>query len=491
MAQRVARLCACVLLLAICTLVFPHLAFSGSTSELVSGFSSHDVKGARLLFRRDAAATQGVIGALMMTGTGDQLPGETHCAHIAEHMVLKYPVVWTRSIWNMLFDPSKPQDAGYIGGFTDLDSTQFTLVGPNVEIPSLLSSLLNALFRLDLAQDSYYTQEIRSHLVPELQTMTRQPVSASINRMRRNLLSGSAYFEDFWSASVTSVKASSVREFMRREYSPNRLTVIVIADCDETAIVETFARALEGVEPGAPQARRLTVLSPIVRDTMTLPDISKKQVVVGLAVDGVDDGDQDGLSLALNALANRLLQGTASGLTIAPELCYQYSPQGARALVVGFTLDEPLASQPPEAAQDAALAYVREVVDGLSADPITSAETSSPPASTPLDPSTLSALQRLPATYGEVSAIMRTLLQPQAGFTSGQASGHAAPIETLKAQSAAARLFPLAKISALSLIPKPSIPWTLILTLVTALGMLFLPRKTRLAKRRAGRRSTR
>jgi predicted Zn-dependent peptidase len=286
-------------------------AESGETTltpeELLGQFRMSKVGEVTVYFRK-AESDSCAIAGIMEAGIGDQKPGEAHCAHMAEHMVFSYPLKTGLSLTGILAD-ARSQGRTYYNGYTGLDSTTYWLSAPNESLPSLLTAFLNALFSHPLAKDAAWDNEIKRSS-SELHYMTTSEIGATANRARLALLKGTPYEELMFETPLSKVTPEAVSEFMKREYSPQRLTLVITGNWEEEAVFEAIKAGLEGVEQGNPPAVRQIDLAPDPYTVLRLPSVKKERLTVVLGVDHVSPEDRTALMALWTAVASRLQRET-------------------------------------------------------------------------------------------------------------------------------------------------------------------------------------
>lgn len=327
-----------------------------NAAEPPSGFLAYEVHGARLLIKTETGGDRGSIFAVMRAGTGDQAPDETHCAHIAEHTVFRNPLGGgTRSLADTVVAWQ-----GLYNGWTGPDHTQFELSVPHRNIPDALRVLIRALFPAGI-DESAFRQELEGRLKSELEYMTTNERAAPFNALRLRLLANTAYGEQLFAVPVTGVPRERVLSYMRREYSPQRLLLVVVANVDAFAVMEVAGRELELIPQGKVPKARLTRLDPLPVQELTLPKVDRPLVLVGLGVGGVTDEDFPYLLLAYALLMEKLPDGVPLGLKLDPQLCGPLPVQGAACLMVGYEA----AAAPGAKAGELAPAAIHHVGDRL------------------------------------------------------------------------------------------------------------------------------
>ncbi len=273
-----------------------------ATAEVFDGFTIHEVGAVKLYFKHDPSAELAGVGAIMMAGIGDQMAGETHCAHMAEHMVLMHPVSNGKSLYSLASADTKAGTVPPINGHTSLDSTEFVLAVSREDLDTALQMLIEAMFDSSVSPGAPYDAEIQ-RARNEYTFMTTDDRSAGLNRMKLNLLRGTAYEEAFFETPLDGVTPEKVRGFIQREYSPARLSIVVIADCDESHIVDTLTGLLAPYPPGPEAEHRAVTVSPPEVESLRLSAVAKPRVLVGLAVEGVEADDYTALSTLWKVIA--------------------------------------------------------------------------------------------------------------------------------------------------------------------------------------------
>lgn len=300
------------------------------------GFTLHEIGGARVYFKRSAGHAKGAIAAVMVAGMGDQAPDEAHCAHMAEHMVLIYPTKSGDSVMSAVGGLMTGPEIN-ANGQTNLDNTTYIMSVANQDVPYILSMFLDALFRTGLRADDDYLAEIK-RARRELDYMTTEPLPATLNRLRISSFAGTPYEERLFETPLQSVTVEKVRAFIEREYSPSRLTLVVVADVEEAPIVETVKKGLEGVSPGSGPASREITLAPSASHTLELPVLDKPVVGLSVGIDGIGPHDLPDIHALANVVARRLyLQGNVAGMRFEPQLFQTLYASSAAIITFGYS----------------------------------------------------------------------------------------------------------------------------------------------------------
>lgn len=321
--------------------------------ECPDGFSAYTVHGATLLLKTETACDKGSVFAVMLAGTGDQAPGETHCAHVAEHTVFRNPVKGgPRSLAEFVSGWG-----GIYNGWTGPDHTHFELSVPHENVPEILALLVRALFPAEIAELEF-RQELDGRLKQELEYMTTNELSAPWNALRLQLFAGTAYDEQLFATPVVDVPSERVLGYMQREYSPQRLLLVVVADVDPSAVVEAADKELRPVPEGEAPEQRLTELSPRPALELPLPKVEKPLVLVGMGIGGVPEEQLPYLTLAHFLLMDLLSKEIPAGLDLDPQACGHLPVQGAACWMQGYRVKPGAGTDVSELAS-AAVQHVR------------------------------------------------------------------------------------------------------------------------------------
>ncbi len=347
-----------VLAIAILLLIAPAGALAAPEGS-PQGFQRYETHGVTLLIKAGTSADTGSVFGVMRAGTGDQLPGETHCAHVAEHTVFRNPLPGSAvslagrvGIWKGLYN-----------GWTGPDHTQFELSVPHRYVPEAAGLLMQALFPAAIAEPQY-AAELEGRLRPELAYMTTNELSAPLNALRLMLLAGTVYDEPLFTTPVGEVGRDKVLGYMQREYSPRRLLLVVVADVDAAEVVSAVERELGSVPPGEPPETRQTALEPLPPQELALPDPGRGLVLAGLGFGNVTEGDLPYLHLASILLTGRLSEGVPPGLEPDPQLQGPIPVQGAACMMAGYRPGSGAAGDPIQLAAEA-MAHVRASLQQL------------------------------------------------------------------------------------------------------------------------------
>ncbi len=279
----------------------------------VSDCSFHSVNGVSVYFRKSSDASLSQVAGLMLAGIGDEREDEAHCAHMAEHMAIMYPTRSRESLWSIAAKDWSIGSIPPINGYTGLDFTTFIMAVPSDDLSRALATLVDGLFRSTLTSDAYYRTEIK-RARRELDFMTTNETSAMLNKMRITGLAGTPYATEMFESPLAAVPAEKVRGFMDREYSPRRLSLVIVTDRDEAEIVGILEESLEGLDRGAPQADRRDVKpAPPSTATLEIPSLDKPRVGIVLSIGGVPREDFETVARLVNIVTRRLT-GSAAGL---------------------------------------------------------------------------------------------------------------------------------------------------------------------------------
>lgn len=299
------------LFILVCTVATFFTVTSGEAAADDTGWLVTEVRGARLIFRPSQNGERGAIFAVMMAGRGHERENEAHCAHIAEHMVFANQVGSVLSVREWL---GSLKGALY-NGWTGWDHTQFEVVVPDVHIPEALRRLVRAMFPESMDRADY-EREMRNLLVPQVRHMTGQEVAGALNFAMDSLYRGTPYDSRIFDVAVESVRPETVLEWMRREYSPGRLIVVVTAKVDQKDLQEALDSVLQTVTPGPgpriPEAR----LDPPEFITGRIEEAGGPLFVVGFGVDELPAEDHLPVHLLLYLAQSRILTKDVPGLEV-------------------------------------------------------------------------------------------------------------------------------------------------------------------------------
>lgn len=376
----------------------------------LSEFSVHRIGGATLYFKRVPGAAKGAIAALMQAGTGDQKPDEAHCAHMAEHMVFNYPLRGAISLAYLIHN-SGETTANYYNGYTGLDSTEFWMTAPNPALPSILTAFLDSLFAHSIAGDSRYEAEIKRSS-RELSFMTTNEFSATLNRMRLNLLQGTPYDEKLFETRLSTVKPERITELMKREYSPDRLTLVVLGDCDEQGVVKAVESGVANVPGGQKPVSRQVTLAPPESGILKLPSVQKPLVSVGVGISGILEDDRSALLVLWNLASVRLRAMEVDGLEFEPMLFSVFPMRAASAAMFGFVSTTGGNEKDLQAKGAAAVRAVQDVLAGLARSGLEASDLEARPVGADSDVAKTmeQVMSTIPETLIDASSILNLLV---------------------------------------------------------------------------------
>jgi len=303
---------------------------SASTGE----FSVTEVRGAKLVFRESGHDEIGSIFAVMLAGHAQQTDDEAHCAHIAEHMVFHNPVGGTLSLqeWIRLL---KGPPASKYNGWTGWEHTQFEVSVPNRCIPEALRRLVQGMFPVAINKNAYELQ-MRERLRKELNYMTHDELSGSANFIISSFYRETPYDTKVFDVPIESVPQEKVLAWMKREYSPQRLIIVVVAKTQKQELIRALDSALEAVSPGLKPSTPEVRLNPPEFVTRKIPLARERIFIAGFGVDNVSDEDHLPLSVVLSLAQRRILAKEVPGLEVYPGLISGLCTATTRAVFVAY-----------------------------------------------------------------------------------------------------------------------------------------------------------
>ena len=242
-----------------------------------------------LLRESDEYCDEASVFAIMLAGNGHQKEAETHCAHVAEHMVFRNPTVGGVSLGDWVSKPGT--GTGVVqtlyNGWTGPDHTHFEITVPGWLIPEALTRLVAGLFP-DGIETAAYEKELGSRLKPELEYMTTNSVAAPYHQFNTCFYQATPYSQRIFEVPVAKVESARVLEYMKREYSSSRLIVVLVGDFDKDAVLDVLEDALEGVptepKPVVPDVR----LAPASFTSFRCESVKHPIYVIGVGVDSIE-----------------------------------------------------------------------------------------------------------------------------------------------------------------------------------------------------------
>lgn len=421
-------------------------ATGSPATGFLAGFSINEVGGVQVCFKRGQSDMAGV-GAVMLAGIGDQLPDEVHCAHMAEHMVLMYPTSTGQSLWQLATPGHKPGTLPLCGGHTSLDSTELGFAVPLGDLNKALAMLVESLFDNKVAAGATYNSEI-SRSRPELTVMTTGDLAAPLNWMRMNLLKGTPYDERLFDTDLSTATPEKIRDFIKREYSPQRLRIVVIADCEEETVLQTLRSCLQTVSLGKEPARRSVRLSPPERDSFRLKAVDRPRVLLGIGLSGVSPEDYSAVLALLTTLFRNRTETPVNRLKADPVMALIDATPSVHTLIFGYGVDRSATQADLAAFGDSALASLRECMGAFSAGGPSDQDLTQ--GTSQVSPSLQSAIEALPPVYLEVNQMVAALTPGRMSPDDIAAAGGSGQAD-LKARirDVAAKYLPSAKVSVL------------------------------------------
>lgn len=237
------------------------------------------------------------ILAIMQVGTTAQTAAETHCAHIAEHMVLQNHRPGQPSLTEQVANWG-----GNLNGQTDLDYTAWQIQVPEAQLLPAVEQLIAALFDFDY-EPTVFERERDGYMRVELRQITHDDPAVLHNAFRQQVFRGTPYAEDLFGTDITDVPLATVSDWQRREYGADRLLLAVVSQTPWQQISTAVAMALTGTPPAGPRSAEPAIrLNPPADATINLPGMDRQTTLLGLTLDQIDGTDRDEVELLLQLL---------------------------------------------------------------------------------------------------------------------------------------------------------------------------------------------
>jgi len=318
----------------ICTAVMFLQLHPVISSAAAGEFSVTEIGGAKLMFHESGHDEIGSIFAVMLAGHAHQRDGEAHCAHIAEHTVFHYPVEGTFSLQEWIGTLKGPPTSQY-NGWAGWDHTQFEVCVPNQYIPEALRRLVQGMFPAAIDKDAYELQ-MRERLGRELKYMTQDELSGSANFIISSFYQGTPYDTKVFDVPIESVPQEEVLAWMKREYSPQRLIIVVVAKTQMQELIRALDSTLQGVSLGLKPTTPEVRLNPPEFVTRKIPLAREPIFITGFGVDNVSPEDHLPLAVVLSLAQRRILAKEVPGLEVYQGLTSGMSTATTRAVFVAY-----------------------------------------------------------------------------------------------------------------------------------------------------------
>lgn len=283
-----------------------------------------DIEGVTLVYNNKSYASHDAVFAIMLAGRGHQGPADTHVAHIAEHLVFRQPLANGDSL-------AQHVDGwgGSYNGWTGYEHTQFEVVVPTQHIPQAVELLTRSLLTDTATSESYYKEMIS--LVRELNYMTTTYPAAALHAATEAIFAGTQYAETLFDVPINSVLLPAVQLWKNREYTPDRLVIVVNTSAPLSSVTEALKKSVPSSFENTWSAPSVVPLNPLPHKTLDLPTVKGDHVFLGFSVDSTSARDRAYLdiffTLFLQTLSERPPTGVgkpslASGLHTSNHFAY-------------------------------------------------------------------------------------------------------------------------------------------------------------------------
>ncbi len=350
------------------------LVFSASAAQLLfpgnaiaSGeFETVMLGDTKVLLREsDEYGDEASVFAIMLAGNGHQGEGETHCAHVAEHMVFRNPTVGGVSLGDWVSKPGTGTGGvqTLYNGWTGPDHTHFEITVPGRLIPEALTRLVAGLFPGGIETSAYET-ELGSRLKTELEYMTTNSIAAPYHQFNTCFYQGTPYSQKTFEVPVIEVESARVLEYMNREYSSSRLIIVLVGDFEKDAVLDALEDALEGV-PTEP--------NPVVPDVRLNPAsftsfrcaVKHPIYMIGVGVDSIEGEDAPFVSAIMSIALGRLWSQPPDGFRISDSLSTTLAEAAVEAMVVSYEATRGIAEKELQPKSEDLVGTVKAVFGNL------------------------------------------------------------------------------------------------------------------------------
>ena len=355
------------------------IALASTVPASIEELACHEVNGVKVYIGRlpqdqDGASQQSQeqppekglsqIGAVMLTGTANQREHETHCARMAKDVVLMYPRPSGESVWSIAAESYSLGSVMPLRSETGPDYTAFFMAVPEYKTIQALSVFLDSLFRSTLTDDPAFRMEVK-RIRRELTELTNREENALINKMMLCMYEGTCYWEDLFGTPVTAVSADKVRAFMEREYTPARLSLVVLSDSDETQILDCVAHCLEGIPPGDGPSNHADVRFNQPETGVLELGRAEQRAGLGVGVSGVSPEDMPAVEALLNIATRRLYTDFRRGTGTKMEASLHRVLMTNSTVVATYGFTARSGDQSIEGLMDQNAALLREILSSL------------------------------------------------------------------------------------------------------------------------------
>ena len=309
------------------------------------------------------------VFAVMLAGHGYQKPDETHCAHVAEHMVFRNPTLdgIALSDWVSELGTGNGEVQAIYNGWTGPDHTHFEITVPGEHFPEALTRLVAGMFP-DSIEPAAYSDEMNTRLKPELGYMTTNPVAAPLNAFNAQFYRSTVYCEPIFDVWVGQVKRGNVLDYMKREYSSSRLVITLVGDFDKEAALNAISDAIKEVPlepvPVVPKVR--LNLPPVT--SFKCEQAKRAVCMLGVGVDAIDDDDVPFVSAIMSIASGRLWSHPPDGFCVSESLSGTLQTAASQGLMVSYEATRRIGRSELEAQAEMLSQAARVIFSSLAAE---------------------------------------------------------------------------------------------------------------------------
>lgn len=283
------------------------------TTGLIAGCRLEDVHEIRLsngltvLTRADASHPVVTVQVWVRVGSVNEAPVEYGMAHFFEHLIFKGSPKYPQGTMTRLIESR----GGHLNAATSKEFTYYYADLPAEEVGLGLDTLLDAVQNASFPPDE--VERERKVILEEIARSEDNPGHVLWDTVYDTIFT-TAYRHRILGSSETirSMTRDAIRNFHRRYYRPNNMTVVVVGDVREKDVLDKVKELMAGFEPGTiPPMPVLTEPGPprTFFSKVSKP-VSQTSTVLAWPAPSINSAD----SAALDVAAAILGQGRSSRL---------------------------------------------------------------------------------------------------------------------------------------------------------------------------------
>ncbi len=201
--------------------------------------------GLTVLTRADASHPVVTVQVWVRVGSVNEAPAEYGMAHFFEHLIFKGSPRYPQGTMTRLIESR----GGHLNAATSKEFTYYYADLPGEEVGLGLDTLLDAVRNASFPPDE--VERERKVILEEIARSEDNPGHVLWDAVYDTMFTTAYRHRVLGSAeTIRSMTRDAIRDFHRRYYRPNNITVIVVGDIREADVLDKVREMMAGFEPG-------------------------------------------------------------------------------------------------------------------------------------------------------------------------------------------------------------------------------------------------